>query len=284
MCQTAFPSMMGHGPPQMAPRQQQSGYRTALTSPPTSQQAGIPAHQVSGDEGTHRVQFTLPEDFEHYDPNDYETEELDLASPTATHAAGTLKTHFINDTSPDPMLPAEETTLNTSETDRLPADRLPEVGTTLGTSQRKEADYQDLVKRLVTAFPMMKKDEARGVDTSVKDSLLETLYDDTPMGPQMFIQAPSVKIYSGEHKAGDMDELVWFGQVVNLARNTRQSLIQCLIAHTSGTALKWITLLAKNNARAQTQLRNIAKGSIIVDEEGALSDLKGTLQECNLPS
>jgi hypothetical protein len=90
----------------------------------------------------------------------------------------------------------------------------------------------------------------------------------------MFVQAPAVKIYSGEHRSGDMDELVWFGQIANLARNTRQTLLECLLSHTSGTALKWVTLKSKRNAQARTQLKNIAKGTII-DTEGVLTDKKG---------
>jgi hypothetical protein len=100
------------------------------------------------------------------------------------------------------MLPTEENSLSTLQTARLPEDRLPDANNALGTSQGKDAMYQELVRRLTYSFPMMKKDEARGVDANVKDSLLETLCDNTPIDPTMFIQAPAVKTYGTQGNIG----------------------------------------------------------------------------------
>jgi hypothetical protein len=146
-----------------------------------------------------RVDSTLPQ---YYDSTDYGTEELDLTSHATEHANRTLQPHFINNTLPDQMLPTEENSLSTLQTARLPEDRLPDANNALGTSQGKDAMYQELVRRLTDSFPMMKKDEARGVDANVKDSLLETLCDNTPIDPTMFIQAPAVKTYDTQGNIG----------------------------------------------------------------------------------
>jgi hypothetical protein len=72
-------------------------------------------------------------------------------------------------------------------------------------------------------FPVIKTGP-RKISETITDTLKETLFDDARSGPTMFIQAPSVQIYTGEHTLGDMDELLWFGEVATLARNTRQTL------------------------------------------------------------
>jgi hypothetical protein len=261
-------------------RLKMTGIRPLKTYTPTSTQAAIPVHQVSGGLGQGRVRFNLPSDFEPYDPADYGDGEHAHTLLPATPAERTLKRTFTGQTVlPTRTFPARPVPTKTLDTDELPdIELLQGAKTSQRTSQRTsqgiDDNFQELVKRLKVAFPNMTANEPRGVDASVKESLLETLYDTPSTGPTMFVQAPAVKLYSGEHRSGDMDELVWFGQIANLARNTRQTLLQCLISHTSGTALKWVTLKAKRNAQAQTQLRNITKGTII-DTEGDLTDQKG---------
>jgi hypothetical protein len=195
----------------------------------------------------------------------------------ATPVDRNLHDEFTTQKLPAQNLLVKKRPLENLPTEQTSDDELPGARNSQSTSQQgSDEGYKELVRKLTATFPNMSTNEPRGVDVNIKESLLETLYDNTAMGPTMFVQAPAVKIYSGEHKPGDMNELTWFGQVVNLARNTRQTLLQCLISHTSGTALKWVTLKAKHNARANTQLRNITKGSILVDQKGALTDLKGT--------
>lgn len=132
-------------------------------------------------------------------------------------------------------------------------------------------DFTTLVGKLSKYFDPTKS-ERPGVNESILDMLKNSLHDESVAGPTMFIQAPTIMIYSGQHKAGDMDELLWFESVANLAKNTRQTLLQCLIAHTSGIALEWMQLKSRHNSQAHIQSSHLLTGKI-KDTNGVLFDV-----------
>ena len=103
--------------------------------------------------------------------------------------------------------------------------------------------------------------------------------DNIQEGPQMFIQATPLKTFSGTYVPGDMKPTVWFAQAVNRARSTRQSLTQVLLAACTNDALKWIEYIQNRNIQAQSQLRSIQKGVLIIDAFQNITDLQNNSVE-----
>jgi hypothetical protein len=124
-----------------------------------------------------------------------------------------------------------------------------------------EAQYTKFMNRFMAEHPEIIRGPKK-IAKDIDDNLISSLhYNDVQSGSRVFIQAPVISIYSGKQDT-NFNETLWFSQVVQHARSTNQTLMHSLLSHTSGVALRWVTLLSMHDRDAHTQERLVRAGTL----------------------